>query len=152
AYMQPRNATSGGAIPSQTRYRAARSRRIFGSIWGHIVFATSGDVAGAVFRGTSDRIAASWLRIGQSRMQDSETGTASSGTRAAGRRAGRGAGGAAARRAERGGGGPGVAQPYIRRRLKNYEVLDEEGLALIERNADTVLEEIGIEFRGDAEA
>jgi trimethylamine--corrinoid protein Co-methyltransferase len=31
-----------------------------------------------------------------------------------------------------------------------YEVLDEEGLSLIERNADTVLEEIGIEFRDDS--
>jgi trimethylamine--corrinoid protein Co-methyltransferase len=36
--------------------------------------------------------------------------------------------------------------------LHPYEVLDEEGLALIERNADTVLEEIGIEFRDDEEA
>jgi len=31
-------------------------------------------------------------------------------------------------------------------------VLDEEGLALIERNADRILEEIGIEFRDDPEA
>ena len=31
-------------------------------------------------------------------------------------------------------------------------MLDEEGLALIEKNADTVLEEIGIIFRDDAEA
>ncbi len=31
-------------------------------------------------------------------------------------------------------------------------MLDEEGLALIEKNADTVLEEVGIEFRDDAEA
>jgi trimethylamine--corrinoid protein Co-methyltransferase len=30
-------------------------------------------------------------------------------------------------------------------------VLDEEGLALIERNADTILEEIGLEFREDDE-
>src|SRR5690606_23286639 len=50
------------------------------------------------------------------------------------------------------GGGPGVQQPFIRRKLKAFEVLDEEGLALIEANADRVLEEIGIEFRGDAEA
>ena len=42
--------------------------------------------------------------------------------------------------------------PYITRKIPCYEVLDEEGLALIERNADTILEEIGIEFREDAEA
>jgi len=42
--------------------------------------------------------------------------------------------------------------PYITRRLPCYEVLDEEGLALIERNADRILEEIGIEFRDDPEA
>ena len=70
-----------------------------------------------------------------------------------GGRRGRGAsGGAAARRAARSGGGPGQSLTYIRRRIKVYEVLDEEGLALIEKNADTVLEEIGIEFRDDAEA
>ncbi|MDN2580374.1 trimethylamine methyltransferase family protein [Aquibium sp. ELW1220] len=61
-------------------------------------------------------------------------------------------GGASARRAARSGGGPGLQQPYILRRIKVYEVLDEEGLSLIEANADTVLEEIGIEFRDDAEA
>jgi trimethylamine--corrinoid protein Co-methyltransferase len=42
--------------------------------------------------------------------------------------------------------------PYITRRIPCYEVLNEEGLALIEHNADTILEEIGIEFRDDAEA
>ena len=71
----------------------------------------------------------------------------------AGGRRGRGdRGGAAARRAARSGGGPGTQLTYIRRRIKTYEVLDEEGLALIETNADTVLEEIGIEFRDDPEA
>lgn len=60
--------------------------------------------------------------------------------------------GAAARRASRSGGGPGPSLPYITRKIGVYEVLDEEGLQLIERNADTVLEEIGIEFRDDAEA
>jgi trimethylamine--corrinoid protein Co-methyltransferase len=42
--------------------------------------------------------------------------------------------------------------PYITRKIGCYEVLDEEGLAIIERNADTILQEVGIEFRGDAEA
>ena len=42
--------------------------------------------------------------------------------------------------------------PFIRRKLKNYEVLDEEGLSLIEANTDLIMEEIGIEFREDEEA
>ena len=44
------------------------------------------------------------------------------------------------------------SSPFIRRKLKNYEVLDEEGLSLIEANTDLILEEIGIEFRDDEEA
>jgi trimethylamine--corrinoid protein Co-methyltransferase len=60
-------------------------------------------------------------------------------------------GGAEARRARRQGAGP-VQLPSIRRKLANYEVLDEEGLSLIEANADLILEEIGIEFREDEEA
>src|SRR4249919_3395073 len=54
-------------------------------------------------------------------------------------------GGGAARRAER----TAVhieAAPFIRRRIPDYEILDEEGLALIEANADRVLEEIGVRF------
>lgn len=54
-------------------------------------------------------------------------------------------GGGAARRAERL--APRIeAAPFIRRRIPNYEILDEEGLALIEANADRVLEEIGVNF------
>ena len=41
---------------------------------------------------------------------------------------------------------------FIERNIPYYEILDESGLALIEYNADTVLEEIGIEFRDDPEA
>ena len=79
--------------------------------------------------------------------------TAAAEQQASGGRRGRGAaGGAAARRAARGGGGPGQSLTYIRRSIKPYEVLDEEGISLIEANADRVLEEIGIEFRDDAEA
>jgi trimethylamine---corrinoid protein Co-methyltransferase len=44
-----------------------------------------------------------------------------------------------------------TAVPFITRRIPCYEILGEDGLALIERNADTVLEEIGIDFKGDAE-
>jgi trimethylamine--corrinoid protein Co-methyltransferase len=43
-------------------------------------------------------------------------------------------------------------QAYITRLLKPVEVLDEEGLATIEQNADTILEEVGIDFRGDPDA
>jgi len=42
--------------------------------------------------------------------------------------------------------------PPITRRIGVYEVLDEEGLATIERNADTILTEIGIDYRDDPEA
>jgi trimethylamine--corrinoid protein Co-methyltransferase len=38
--------------------------------------------------------------------------------------------------------------PYITRNIPVTELLDEEGLAIIERNADTLLQEIGVEFRG----
>ncbi|HKG56736.1 MAG TPA: trimethylamine methyltransferase family protein [Candidatus Limnocylindrales bacterium] len=39
--------------------------------------------------------------------------------------------------------------PFLTRTLAPFEVLDEEGLSLIEHNADTILEEVGLEFRGD---
>ncbi len=42
--------------------------------------------------------------------------------------------------------------PYITRKIPYYEVLGEEGLSLMEQNADTILEEIGIDFRDDPEA
>src|ERR1700692_4464215 len=42
--------------------------------------------------------------------------------------------------------------PYITRKIPYYEVLTEEGLSLLEHNADTILEEIGIDFRDDPEA
>ena len=41
--------------------------------------------------------------------------------------------------------------PYITRRIPCYEVLDSEGLELLEHNADTILEQIGIDFRDDPE-
>ena len=40
-----------------------------------------------------------------------------------------------------------VSPPYIKRTIPDFELLDEEGLVLIERNADTILQEIGIDFR-----
>jgi trimethylamine--corrinoid protein Co-methyltransferase len=42
--------------------------------------------------------------------------------------------------------------PYITRAIPVFEVLTEEGLQIIERNADTILAEVGIEFREDPEA
>ena len=46
----------------------------------------------------------------------------------------------------------GQSAPFITRKIPYYEVLDEDGLATIEHNADTILEETGIDFRDDAEA
>lgn len=37
--------------------------------------------------------------------------------------------------------------PYISRKIPLYEMINDEGLSLIEHNADTILEEIGIDFR-----
>jgi trimethylamine---corrinoid protein Co-methyltransferase len=64
----------------------------------------------------------------------------------------RGAGGGRdARRAARN--SPKLVQfPYISRKIPVFDVLGEEGLEIIEYNADTILEEIGIEFRDDEEA
>jgi trimethylamine--corrinoid protein Co-methyltransferase len=42
--------------------------------------------------------------------------------------------------------------PFLNRTMPPFEVLNEEGLSLIEHNADTILEEVGLEFRGDPEA
>ena len=67
------------------------------------------------------------------------------------KRSGRRGGGRAARRAERTGGKIEHLR-YITRDIPSVDLLSEEGLALVEENAETILEEIGIEFREDAEA
>lgn len=41
--------------------------------------------------------------------------------------------------------------PFLTRRIGTYDVMSAEGIECIEHDADTVLEEIGIDFRGDAE-
>ncbi len=65
----------------------------------------------------------------------------------AGRRA---RGGAEARRAARG--KPKIEQlPFITRKIPVVDILGEEGLQIIENNADTILEEVGIIFHGDDE-
>ncbi len=65
------------------------------------------------------------------------------------------------RRRERGGSGarravrearPLTFWPAITRKIPLTEVLSTEGLEIIENNAETILEEIGIEFRGDDDA
>jgi trimethylamine--corrinoid protein Co-methyltransferase len=68
------------------------------------------------------------------------------------RRGGRRHRGAAATREQRRGARPEQAVAYITRRLRPYDLLDEEGLVRIEETADTLLEEIGIDFRNDPEA
>src|SRR5580700_187056 len=47
---------------------------------------------------------------------------------------------------------PPAAPPYLTRRIPPYELLSEEGLQQVERHADQLLEEIGLEVRGDAQA
>jgi trimethylamine--corrinoid protein Co-methyltransferase len=42
--------------------------------------------------------------------------------------------------------------PFLTRTLRPFEVLDEEGLSLIEANADIILQEVGVEVRGDPDA
>ncbi len=41
--------------------------------------------------------------------------------------------------------------PYIQRKITTYDILSEEGLCLIEENADLILRDIGMEFRDDPE-
>jgi trimethylamine--corrinoid protein Co-methyltransferase len=65
-------------------------------------------------------------------------------TEAALRRRSRGGGGAA-RRAERTAVSFETAK-FIERNIPNFEVLTEEALDLIEHNAETILEEIGVNF------
>jgi trimethylamine---corrinoid protein Co-methyltransferase len=54
-------------------------------------------------------------------------------------------GGGSARRAERTAVSLETAK-YIQRNIPNFEILNEEALQIIEWNADTVLEEIGVNF------
>ena len=41
--------------------------------------------------------------------------------------------------------------PFISRKLDTFSVLSQEGLELIEANADRILQETGMEFHGDPE-
>lgn len=42
--------------------------------------------------------------------------------------------------------------PFIKRNIPYYDMLDEEGISKIEDHAEIILEEFGIQFRGDSEA
>ena len=44
-----------------------------------------------------------------------------------------------------------VTSPFVTRRIGIYSLIDEEALRIIERNADRILDEIGMDFRGDPE-
>jgi len=57
--------------------------------------------------------------------------------------------GRAARAAERSRKGARVGRPYILRNIPTYDILGEENLIRIERAADRILAETGIEFRDD---
>lgn len=57
-----------------------------------------------------------------------------------------------ARRRDRSHRGGGVHRPYIQRNIPTYDILSEENLIRIERAADRILAETGIEFRDDPEA
>ena len=74
-----------------------------------------------------------------------ETDTKPAGDAEPGRRK-RGSGGAEARRALRKDQGL-VQLPYIHRKIAPYNILSEESLVILEANADTILQKVGIEIR-----
>jgi trimethylamine--corrinoid protein Co-methyltransferase len=86
-------------------------------------------------------------------VSDSDTSTTSedTGGRRGARRGRGGGGGKEARRAARGSKAPEQLR-YITRQIPKVEILSEEGLSIVEHNADTILEEVGIEFSDDPEA
>ena len=65
---------------------------------------------------------------------------------------GRKGGGRDARRTARSGGGMKMSAPYLIRKVPLYDILSDEGAEIIENNAETILEEVGIEFKDDPEA
>lgn len=65
---------------------------------------------------------------------------------------GRRRGGSSARTAQRVANTPIAAPAYITRKIPCYDLLDEESLQRIEDHVDWILQEIGVEFRGDRTA
>ena len=72
------------------------------------------------------------------------TPTGTPGAAASGARAGRAGGGRANRQANR---IHAETVPFLTRTMKPFEILSEEGISLIEENADTILEEVGVIIR-----
>ncbi len=66
------------------------------------------------------------------------------------RKSRRSGGGRAARQAARAAGGA-VRIPYIKRGIPTFDLFSEEQLTIIEDNAEIILSEIGLDFRGDPE-
>ena len=66
-----------------------------------------------------------------------------------GRRRGRrrGGGGSEARRSARSGGDRAAGHAFLTRSIRPFELVSDEGLELLEYNADTILEEVGVEIR-----
>ncbi len=88
--------------------------------------------------------------MNQSEATESPSDDAAAGRR--GRGAGRGAGGgAAARRQARTGQRP-ISLPFVTRNLPPTDILSSEAIEIIEANADTLMEEVGVEYREDPEA
>src|SRR5215475_6410630 len=83
--------------------------------------------------------------MGGTAMAETEAGEGARATTS-----GRARGGRQARQAQRSGaGGAPIVIPGIRRAIPTYELMSEEGLARIEAAVDTLLQEIGLDFRGD---
>ena len=61
-------------------------------------------------------------------------------------------GGRDARRQLRSGGGGSASAPFITRGIPPVDILSDEATEIIETNAESILEEIGIDFRDDVEA
>ena len=61
-------------------------------------------------------------------------------------------GGRDARRTARSSNASKLSAPYLVRNTPLYEILSDEGAEIIEYNAETILEEVGIEFKDDPEA
>ncbi len=67
-------------------------------------------------------------------------------------RRGRRSGGRAARQAARAAQSQMSGEPFLTMKLKPFEVMSEEGLSIIEENADTLLEQVGIDILDYPEA
>ncbi len=81
-------------------------------------------------------------RMGREPSSPPEPADPVAGSSRSGRRAGR-------RRTKERKSARGQRVPYIHRQVETYNVLSEEGLCLIEQNADAILRDVGLEVRND---